>query len=99
MHARDLQCKCLDPKAKCPLNMINPLSCKCGTEQTVTDAGYKKTQCKQCKHGSKQSSDTAAILEASPAAGTWEGPSSAGTRPAENLHKRTTREKLERFRS
>ena len=32
--------------------MINPSSCKCGTEQTVTEAGCKKTQCKQCKHKS-----------------------------------------------
>merc|ERR1711934_458606 len=42
------KCACLDPKAKCPPNMINPLACKCGTEKTTTDAGCPKLQCKKC---------------------------------------------------
>merc|ERR1711934_491374 len=42
------KCACLDPKAKCPPNMINPFACKCGTEKTTTDAGCPKLQCKKC---------------------------------------------------
>merc|ERR1712032_1201116 len=43
------KCACLDPKAKCPPNMINPFACKCGTVKTTTDAGCPKVQCKPCK--------------------------------------------------
>merc|ERR1712032_389061 len=42
------KCACLDPKAKCPPNMINPFACKCGTEKPTTDAGCPKLQCKKC---------------------------------------------------
>ena len=52
IHIRVLQCACLDPKAKCPPNMINPFACKCGTEKTTTDAGCPKVQCKKCEYKS-----------------------------------------------
>jgi len=42
------KCACLDPKAKCPKNMINPFACKCGTEKTTTDAGCPQLKCKPC---------------------------------------------------